>query len=197
MSRFFLVLSVAVASGCSGQIGDSQAPPPADPADTPPPEIEPPSVADTARWAELPNTSPGGIRRLTNAEIEATVTDLLGQAIGFTEGFPPEERVGGFENNAAALTFPPTLSERAFDAARRVGDIVAASPDRFASCAISERNRVCGETVVRNFAERAWRRSPNDADLTRLLASYGVGFEQSGFELGVTLAVQATLLSAS
>ncbi|MEO1334297.1 MAG: DUF1592 domain-containing protein [Myxococcota bacterium] len=197
MSRLFLVLSIATIGGCSGQIGDTAPETPPPPTVPPPPDTPaPPADLGSARWAALPNTTPGAMRRLTNTEIEAMVTELVGEHIGFTDGFPPEERVGGFENNAAALTFPPTLFERAFDAARRAGEIVASNPAPFAPCAADTRNRACGEAVVRRFAERAWRRPLDDEDLTPLMASYDVGEDQGGFELGLTLAVQATLLSA-
>ena len=204
MGRFFILLSVAL-SGCLGQIGDSavQSPDQAPPGVAPPPSTEPPPPVtppdDTAPadpWTGLHPSSAVGMRRLTNVEIEAAVTDLVGEPIGFTDGFPPEERVGGFENNAAALTFPPTLTERAFDAARRAAERVANRAETFAACAANQRNRTCAETFLRSFADRAWRRSVTDTELVRLLSVYDVGTQQENFTLGITLAVQATLLSA-
>ena len=135
------------------------------------------------------------MRRLTNTEIEAAMTALMGEEIGFTDGFPPEERQGGFENNASVLTFPPTLSERAFEAAERAGQRVASNPGAFADCAESTRNAACASTLIGAFARRAWRRPVEPDELARLMSAYELGAEQEGFELGVSLAVQATLLS--
>ena len=212
MGRFLIILSVAVC-GCSGQIGEPalQGSDPSEPgpADTPPdapgtpglppqepaPPGQPPATGEPPNpWVVFAATQPATMRRLTNVEIEAAVRDLVGEGIGFTDGFPPEERLGGFENNAAVLTFPPTLSERAFDAARRVGDRVAADPEAFAPCATTSQNRSCGRTLIGAFAARAWRRQITDAELDRLMTAFDAGVDES-FETAVALGVQATMLS--
>jgi hypothetical protein len=56
-----------------------------------------------------------------------------------------------------------------------------------------ERN--CAAEIVRNLAERAFRRPANDEDLAGLLAFYDAGFEQGGFETGVRDALSAVLAS--
>ena len=55
--------------------------------------------------------------------------------------------------------------------------------------------RPCASEIVRNLAERAFRRPANDEDLAGLMKFYDAGFQQGGFETGVRDALSAVLAS--
>jgi hypothetical protein len=55
--------------------------------------------------------------------------------------------------------------------------------------------RPCALEIVRNLAERAFRRPVDDSDLDGLMAFYDAGFQEGGFEIGVRDALSAVLAS--
>jgi mono/diheme cytochrome c family protein len=55
--------------------------------------------------------------------------------------------------------------------------------------------RSCAVEIVRNLAERAFRRPVDDSDLGGLMAFYDAGFKEGGFEIGVRDALSAVLAS--
>jgi hypothetical protein len=55
--------------------------------------------------------------------------------------------------------------------------------------------RPCASEIVRNLAERAFRRPAEDEDLAALMKFYDAGFVQGGFETGVRDALSAVLAS--
>ena len=55
--------------------------------------------------------------------------------------------------------------------------------------------RPCAVEIVRNLAERAFRRPVDDSDLGGLMAFYDAGFKEGGFEIGVRDALSAVLAS--
>jgi hypothetical protein len=119
------------------------------------------------------------IRRLTRAEIQNTVVDLLGanagplaagleadsQALGYSTG---DQRgvsaayVGGLKTMAEGLgaLFRPTVAAPAFDAGCFASDDAA---------------RACADKFVRDFGARAFRRPLDDREVTALLGVYDVG----------------------
>jgi hypothetical protein len=55
--------------------------------------------------------------------------------------------------------------------------------------------RPCAVEIVRNLAERAFRRPVDDSDLDGLMAFYDAGFKEGGFDIGVRDALSAVLAS--
>jgi mono/diheme cytochrome c family protein len=55
--------------------------------------------------------------------------------------------------------------------------------------------RPCAVEIVRNLAERAFRRPVDESDLGGLMAFYDAGFTEGGFEIGVRDALSAVLAS--
>jgi hypothetical protein len=119
------------------------------------------------------------IRRLTRAEIQNTLVDLLGanagalaagleadsQALGYSTG---DQRgvsaayVGDLETMAEGLgaLFRPTVSAPAFDAGCFATDVAA---------------RACADKLVRDLGARAFRRPLDDREVTALLGVYDAG----------------------
>ena len=93
LAAVLLALSV---QGCVGDIGDGE---------------ETQAVVEPICNGQIsPGKSP--IRRLTRAEYNNTVRDLLGVVGEPANELPAEEEALGFANNAAALNVSPLLAEK-------------------------------------------------------------------------------------
>jgi hypothetical protein len=107
------------------------------------------------------------VRRLTHAQYDNTVRDLLSDFSRPALRFPPEDYVDGFKNQLTAQGMPPLLvetystsAEKLATNAFRVGDINGLVPCKFSSAADDK----CRDEFIRKFGLRAFRRplSPNE-----------------------------------
>src|SRR2546430_9955396 len=73
----------------------------------------------TAACKEI-RPGPAPLRRLTRAEFDNTVRDLVGTDLHLGQGFPPEELHGGFDNNATVRSISDLLAEGYSTAAEQV-----------------------------------------------------------------------------
>src|SRR5262245_34335525 len=101
---------------------------------------QPPSVksseAHTDKSARAPGdiiAAPTPLRRLTNEEYNNTVRDLLGDTSRPADAFPPDEAVGGFENNTVSPV-TQSLVERYMSAAEALAASAASHLDKLAPC---------------------------------------------------------------
>jgi len=138
------------------------------------------------------------LRRLTPAEYDHTVRDLLGTQARYGERFASDPVVDGFDNNAASLQVSPLLAEQLRVAAEAlateattptaIGRIVPCTPT-------SATDLVCARRFVESFGLRAFRRPLAPEEVTRytnLHQSIAVG---EGFAEGVEAVVTAMLQS--
>jgi Protein of unknown function (DUF1592)/Protein of unknown function (DUF1588)/Protein of unknown function (DUF1595)/Protein of unknown function (DUF1587)/Protein of unknown function (DUF1585) len=161
---------------------------------------------------DLPGPSgpinPGRVvaHRLNRVEYDNTIRDLIGVDLKPSSqfGFPDDNYVEGFDNNALSLSASPLLLEKyqmAVDAiVARVLDVApanAALRSRVLSCDPQQAGAMpCATQILSTFATRAFRRPVSAAEIapyTALLAtatSVGDGFEQ-----GIAAALKALLLS--
>ena len=131
------------------------------------------------------------VRRLTHAQYDNTVRDLLGDYSKPAERFPPEDYVDGFKNQLTGQGMPPLLVETYSSAAERlalnafrIGDINGLIP-----CAPSQGNgasrqssagssrattdkwawndQKCRDAFVRRFGLRAFRRPLSEDEVKR------------------------------
>ncbi len=174
-------------------------------APTSPTQLPPLSGAPTGAAGPI---NPGRVvaHRLNKVEYDNTIRDLIGVDLkpSVKFGFPDDNYVEGFDNNAQALTASPLLLEK-YELA--VDAIVAAALDTSpANAAIRSRFMVCdpqsagamscATQILDGFATRAFRRPVPAAEVapyTALLAtatSLGDGFEQ-----GIAAGLRAMLLS--
>jgi hypothetical protein len=115
------------------------------------------------------------VRRLTHAQYDNTVRDLLGDYSKPAERFPPEDYVDGFKNQLTGQGMPPLLVETYSTAAERlalnafrIGDInglVPCAPTSFS-------DQKCRDAFVRGFGLRAFRRPLTDAEVKRYSAVF-------------------------
>ena len=131
------------------------------------------------------------VRRLTHAQYDNTVRDLLGDYSKPAERFPPEDYVDGFKNQLTGQGMPPLLVETYSTAAERlalnafrIGDINGLVPcapsqgygaSRQSSAGSSRAtadkwawsDQKCRDAFVRRFGLRAFRRPLSEDEVKR------------------------------
>jgi hypothetical protein len=139
------------------------------------------------------------VRRLTHAQYDNTVRDLLGDYSRPAQRFPPEDYVDGFKNQLTAQSMPPLLVETYSTAAERLalnafraGDINGLVPCKPAAFSDAK----CRDAFVRAFGLRAFRRPLTEDELKR----YAMVFAQQAkvnrrFLDGARVVVEAMLQS--
>ena len=115
------------------------------------------------------------VRRLTHAQYDNTVRDLLGDYSQPAQRFPPEDYVDGFKNQLTAQNMPPLLVETYSTSAEklalnsfRVGDINGLVPCKPASFSDAK----CRDAFVRRFGLRAFRRPLTEDEVKRYAAVF-------------------------
>jgi hypothetical protein len=139
------------------------------------------------------------VRRLTHAQYDNTVRDLLGDYSKPAERFPPEDYVDGFKNQLTAQGMPPLLVETYSTAAERlalnafrIGDINGLVPCKPASFSDAK----CRDTFVRTFGLRAFRRPLTEDELKRYASVFSQQARVSRrFLDGARVVVEAMLQS--
>ena len=139
------------------------------------------------------------VRRLTHAQYDNTVRDLLGDFSKPALRFPPEDYVDGFKNQLTAQGMPPLLIEAYSTAAEkiatnafRVGDINHLIPCKYSS----PEDTKCRDEFIRKFGLRAFRRPLSEEEVQR----YGTVFSEQAkttkkFLEGARVVVEAMLQS--
>ncbi len=148
---------------------------------------------------DSPGTDPGGegsseflqprIRRLTNAELNATLQSLM-NSFGASDTvvfepptFVPDTRQWGFSRNAAQIVDP--LLARV---ARRLAGV--------APCASAGADRACAGTALQTILPVAYRRDVSADEVDQLLTVFDSA-ATDGFDAAMALALSAALQSAS
>ena len=149
--------------------------------------------------ADVPQPGAAPVRRLTRFEYNNTVRDLLGDTTQPALEFPAEERRFGFDNNAAALTVSPLLSESHFAAAERLAteavesNLAVLTPAP--ACDLQQDDSGCARLFLEQFGERAYRRPPTEEELSVLQGVYDQGKASGGPINGAKLVVMTVLMS--
>jgi hypothetical protein len=139
------------------------------------------------------------VRRLTHAQYDNTVRDLLGDYSKPAERFPPEDYVDGFKNQLTGQGMPPLLVETYSTAAERlalnafrIGDINGLVPCKPASFS----DQKCRDAFVRGFGLRAFRRPLTEDEVKRYSAVFSEQARVSRrFLDGARVVVEAMLQS--
>jgi len=143
------------------------------------------------------------MRRLTRAEYNNTVRDLLDTELRPADDFPPDDIGNGFDNQGQLLLVSPLHIELYQTVAERlVEELLARPPESPSRQAVLSCNPTtgleCARQILTHFARRAFRRPPRQAEVDRLLSFINVA-QTEGDDLlqGVKLGLQATLISPS
>jgi len=148
-------------------------------------------------------------RRLNRMEYENTVQQLLGIDIALAENFPTDGAGGeGFDNMGGALYLSAiqlekylTAADNAVEAALPVNEDGVVSPEAAARLITVEPAEGvsaadAGRAVIRDYARRAWRRTPPEDSLEGLFTLFDQGLAQGeSYEGAVKLAMKAALVS--
>jgi hypothetical protein len=143
---------------------------------------------------------PARIRRLANAEYDATVDKLLSTRMAAAAaGFPPDFRQGGFTVNDAQRIDPVIVERiaRAADAlateAQDSGTLARLAPCRHRSRAGA---RKCARAFIQSFGAKMYRRPLVRDEVQALLALYDVGADGATYRDGVAHVLRGLLQSA-
>lgn len=134
------------------------------------------------------------LRRLTRTEYNHTVRDLLGDDTHPADAFPPDESVGGFENNTIAPV-TPILAERYMDAAEALAAAAVAHLDTLAPCHDGQPADACAQRFVDSFGRLAFRRPLESSEREELLSVYREKAARSDYRAGIRLVIELILQS--
>ena len=148
--------------------------------------------------SKLPK-DPGRItaHRLSRAEYNNTIRDLLGVDTHPADNFPADgSGGGGFDNNADTLFIPPIMLEKLLDAASEVLDKAAVEklwPPRTPPGADK---RAGARALIVDFASRAFRQTASNDEIERLMKLYDADTKKGMAELdALKLVYKAVLIS--
>jgi hypothetical protein len=140
--------------------------------------------------------------RLNRVEYDNTIRDLFGVELHPSSqfGFPEDNYIEGFDNNADSLSASPLLLEKYRAAAAAIvtqaldpAPANAAQRARIMTCDPATAGQAaCADQILTGFATRAFRRPVTAAEIAPYAALLGVA---GSFEQAISLALQAMLLS--
>ena len=142
---------------------------------------------------------PARIRRLANAEYDASVRALLATTQSPASGpdFPPDLRQDGFSVNDAQRV-DALIIERLTDAADALAREAAQNGTllRLAPCESQAEPESCAERFITSFAAKAYRRPLLDEEQSALEALYAIGAEGATYLDGIMHVTRGVLQSA-
>ncbi len=148
--------------------------------------VEPTSAAPAGCDSPSPGQAP--LRRLSNAEYQNTMVDLVEDedlVAEVTSSFPQEPTSLGFRTSASALTITPLIADEYLAAARILGP-VAIARDGVVPCSVADIEPSCVQSFVEDFGKRVYRRPLSDAELRRYSDLYDtVVVETSDYQLAL------------
>jgi hypothetical protein len=139
------------------------------------------------------------VRRLANAEYDASVQRLLGTTESPTTSpdFPPDFRQDGFTVNGAQRV-DAIVAQRLATAADQLASDADANGTlaRLAPCPSGANERDCARAFITTFGAEVYRRPLGDDDVAALLALYDVGAEDASYRDGIAHVLRGLLQSA-
>lgn len=136
------------------------------------------------------------IRRLTNAEYDRAVADLLGTTLTLGAGFSPDARQSGYTRNADQRVDGP-LAQEISDAADKLALDALQHLSTLLPCDPEADEKGCARTFTQKLAERAYRRKVASDEVDALMVVYDTGRDGGSFEEGVHYVISAILQSPS
>jgi len=169
-----LALAAAFACGCTGSISGSNA-----------------RKGPGVQAADQPL-----LRRLTRAQYDNTVRDLLGITGDPAASFAEDEDQAGFAANSS-LPVQDLQVEQYQDAAEALAATsVGSNLSAIVGCAPADSSEAsCSESFIRSFGRRAYRRPLTTDEVTAYLALFAAGRANADFASGVALVLRAMLQS--
>jgi hypothetical protein len=194
-SGYAVCVAALMCAACEGTVTGPGSMP-NDPAG--PGAMQPVDPNDPTQPLDCSKPSPGAapVRRMTRAEYNNTVRDLLGDDTKPAQGFALEEEALGFNNNAANLVTSAALAEKYMLAAEGIAQrATAPGSDRIGCDPVALGNEACAQQFIATFGKRAFRR-PLSADETTLFAAqFAAGLADGDFVNGIQMVIETALQS--
>ncbi len=151
----------------------------------------PPSPPEPVTPACSRPAPPAPLRRLTRAEYDATVRDLLGDASHPSAAFPPDEESQGFDNFARTQSVSPLLAEDYGAAAEALA--ATAYPSAAFDCDAPD--ETCLPKLFTTLGRRAFRRPLTADERERLGAVFAAVRAQDDFPTALRSVIAVMLQS--
>jgi hypothetical protein len=155
------------------------------------PATPPPTVAGLQ--CNVPAVGPSPLRRVTHAEYDNSVADLLGDTTRPARQFAIDTAVGLFDNTAAEQTVPVLLADQYLDAAETLA-LAIQDVKAVTGCDVAA-EAGCVRSFVERFARRAFRRPLASDEITKLIALNDSTKAASDADTGVRAVIAAVLAS--
>ncbi len=153
------------------------------------------SKADDVCTTPSPGDAP--LRRLTQAEYNNTVRDLLGDSSNPANSFPPDQKVGEFSNTAISLTVSPLLAQSYESAAETLAANAIANLKSLTTCDTTVTGEdACAQQFIVTFGKRAFRRALTADEQSGLFALYQTNRAGADYDGGIQSVIEAMLQSA-
>ncbi len=134
--------------------------------------------------------SPGAapLRRLTRAEYNATVLELLGDSTNPADAFPPEASVRGFKNNVTTQGVTFDLANDGFRAAEKLATDALTRLNTLSPCDTAAKGEEsCAKAFISDFGQRAFRRPLTDVEKANYLVTFQKGRMTGDYKNGIRL----------
>ena len=138
---------------------------------------------------------PTRIRRLSNAEYDASAAALLGTSERPAQSFAPDSRQSGYTVNDAQRV-DSVLVKQLFAAAETLASQARPNFAQLAPCEGGSDPESCAQAFIDSFGAKAYRRPLDSEEALDLLDVYRVGAEGASYEDGIELVIRALLQSA-
>jgi hypothetical protein len=138
-------------------------------------------TAAECKTGTYPGRTP--LRRLTAAEYNNTVRDLLGDTSSPGNDFPPPSEGSGFSNDADAYQTQVVDVQAWFTAAESLAAKYRADGKLTLPCAADA--QACATTFIKDTGKKLFRRPLTDAEVTSYLARFTAGSTGGTFEEGL------------
>jgi hypothetical protein len=184
-------------SACTGAIDGHGSPGPGSnpPGTNPPKDPAVPGNMGGGAAAVVEHPGRTGLRRLTHAEYNNSIRDLLGLKEDFAAAFSDDEDAGGFAANTVSPV-SEALADQYHTAAEGIaGKAVAAGLTKLAPCAPPATPDSCADAFVRGFGRRVFRRPLAAEEIARYKQVYTTGATGADFAAGIGLVITAMLES--
>jgi mono/diheme cytochrome c family protein len=134
------------------------------------------------------------LRRLTHAQYNNTIRDLLGDEGNLSNQFPPEDFINGFTNQYQSQSISPLLAEAYSAAAEKLAQNAFRGGDTHNLIPCKQADAGCPEKFVRAFGQRAFRRPLQKEEVDRYARLFR---SQKQLQAGAQIVVEAMLQSPS
>ena len=134
------------------------------------------------------------LRRLTHAQYNNTMRDLLGDSSRLADSFPPEDFINGFRNQYPGQNASPMLTEAYSSAAEKLARAAFRAGDSRNLIPCKTTDLPCRDRFLKEFGRRAFRRPVTAVELTRYQKLFS---SEKQFYAGAQLALEAMLQSPS